>query len=79
MLIPQTQTQTSDVTVSASYWDGSVGIAGHNRGVTNHFGKIHTLKTGDQITYTTQLGTRTYEVFCRENRGDRLLPAGAHE
>lgn len=21
------------------------------------------MKTGDQITYTTQLGTRTYEVF----------------
>ena len=40
-----------------------MGIAGHNRGVTNHFGKIHTLKAGDQITYTTQLGTRTYEVF----------------
>lgn len=48
---------------STSCWDGNVGIAGHNRGVTNHFGKIHTLKTGDQITYTTQLGTRTYEVF----------------
>ena len=48
---------------STSCWDGNVGIAGHNRGVTNHFGKIHTLKAGDQITYTTQLGTRTYEVF----------------
>lgn len=48
---------------STSCWDGNVGIAGHNRGITNHFGKIHTLKTGDQITYTTQLGTRTYEVF----------------
>lgn len=31
--------------------------------MTNHFGKIHTLKTGDQIIYTTQNGTRTYEVF----------------
>ncbi|MEY8261155.1 sortase [Oscillospiraceae bacterium 50-60] len=40
---------------STSCWDGNVGIAGHNRGVTNHFGKIHTLKAGDQITYTTQL------------------------
>lgn len=48
---------------STSCWDGNVGIAGHNRGVTNHFGQIHTLKTGDQITYTTQLGTRTYSVY----------------
>lgn len=48
---------------STSCWDGNVGIAGHNRGVTNHFGQIHTLSAGDQITYTTKLGTRTYEVF----------------
>ena len=48
---------------STACWDGNVGIAGHNRGVTNHFGKIHTLTAGDQIVYTTQLGTRTYEVF----------------
>ena len=48
---------------STSCWDGNVGIAGHNRGITTHFGKIHTLKAGDQIVYTTQLGTRTYEVF----------------
>lgn len=48
---------------STSCWDGNVGLAGHNRGVTNHFGLIHTLKTGDTITYTTQLGTRNYSVF----------------
>ena len=48
---------------STSCWDGNVGIAGHNRGVTNHFGQIHTLKAGDQIIYTTQLGTRTNEVY----------------
>ena len=48
---------------STSCWDGNVGIAGHNRGVTQHFGQIHTLKSGDKITYTTKLGTRTYEVF----------------
>lgn len=47
---------------STSCWDGNIGIAGHNRGVTNHFGKIHTLKQGDKITYTTKLGTRTYKV-----------------
>lgn len=45
-----------------SIWDGNVALAGHNRGVTNHFGKIHTLAVGDTITLTTQLGTRTYSV-----------------
>lgn len=48
---------------STSCWDGNVGIAGHNRGVANHFGQIHTLENGDKISYTTKLGTRTYEVF----------------
>ena len=37
-------------------------MAGHNRGVTNHFGKIHTLEAGDEIMLTTKLGTRTYQV-----------------
>lgn len=45
-----------------SIWDGNVALAGHNRGVNNHFGKIHTLALGDEITLTTKLGTRTYEV-----------------
>lgn len=48
---------------STSCWDGNVGLAGHNRGVSNHFGRIHTLKDGERITYTTKLGARTYEVF----------------
>lgn len=47
---------------STSCWDGNVGICGHNRGVTNHFGKIHTLENGDTVKYTTKLGTRTYQV-----------------
>ena len=46
-----------------SIWNGNVAIAGHNRGVRNDFGKIHTLKTGDTITLTTALGTRTYAVI----------------
>lgn len=46
-----------------SIWDGNVAIAGHNRGVNNHFGKIHTLSMGDAIKLTTKLGTRTYEVY----------------
>lgn len=45
-----------------SIWDGTVALAGHNRGVTNHFGKIHTLEAGDEIMLTTKLGTRTYQV-----------------
>ena len=45
-----------------SIWNGNVAIAGHNRGVRNDFGKIHMLKTGDTITLTTALGTRTYAV-----------------
>ena len=40
-----------------------MAFAAHNRGVANHFGKIHTLSIGDKITYTTKLGTRTYEVY----------------
>ena len=46
-----------------SIWNGNVCIAGHNRGVNNHSGKIHTLDIGDTIKLTTQLGTRSYEVY----------------
>ena len=46
----------------ASIWNGNVCIAGHNRGVNNHFGQIHTLTVGDTIAYTTKLGTRSYTV-----------------
>ena len=45
-----------------SIWDGNVCLAGHNRGASNFFGKIHTLSAGDTITLTTTLGTRTYSV-----------------
>ena len=47
---------------NTSIWNGNVALAGHNRGVNNHFGKIHTLDTGNTITLTTALGTRTYSV-----------------
>ena len=43
-------------------WDGNYCVAGHNRGVRNDFGKIHTLKAGDTITLTTPMGARTYSV-----------------
>ena len=46
-----------------SIWDGNVCIAGHNRGVRDDFGDLHTLEPGDTVTWTTQLGTRTYEVL----------------
>ena len=46
-----------------SIWDGNVAFAGHNRGSSNYFGKIHTLKNGDTIKLTTQLGARTYSVY----------------
>lgn len=45
-----------------SIWAGNVCIAGHNRGVRNDFGKLHALEIGDAITWTTKLGSRTYEV-----------------
>ena len=49
-----------------SIWNGTVALAGHNRGVTNHFGQIHTLNVGDQMTLTTKLGARTYAVTSVE-------------
>ena len=48
---------------STSFFTGNTTIAAHNRGVTNHFGKIHTLDLGDTIKLTTKLGTKTYEVY----------------
>ncbi len=45
-----------------SLWDGNCCLAAHNRGVNAYFGDIHTLEVGDTITWTTKLGTRTYEV-----------------
>ena len=45
-----------------SIWDGNCCIAGHNRGVRDDFGDLHTLEPGDTITWTTKLGTRTYQV-----------------
>lgn len=45
-----------------SIWGGNVCLAAHNRGTNTYFGKIHTLDTGDKITLTTKLGTKTYEV-----------------
>lgn len=43
-----------------SYWDGNVAMAAHNR--NSYFGKIYKLRNGDKITYSTNIGTRKYEV-----------------
>ncbi len=51
---------------NTSIWDGNVALAGHNRGVRNDFGKLHTLSVGDTVTLTTLLGTRTYAVTSVE-------------
>lgn len=45
-----------------SIWAGNVCVAGHNRGTNCYFGNIHKLNTGDTITLSTRLGTRTYAV-----------------
>jgi LPXTG-site transpeptidase (sortase) family protein len=47
---------------STSAWLGNIGIVGHNRGVTNNFGRLKELSAGDIIQYTTTLGTRQYRV-----------------
>ncbi len=49
-----------------SIWSGNVAIAGHNRGTNCYFGEIHTLNPGDEITLTTKLGTKTYQVTSVE-------------
>ena len=49
-----------------SIWAGNCAIAGHNRGVRDDFGDLHTLERGDTVTWTTKLGTRTYEVVSVE-------------
>ena len=63
---------------------GNVAVAGHNRGVNSYFGEIHNLKAGDEIIYTTKLGTKKYAVtsvrkinaadfsFLRETQDNRL-------
>ena len=63
---------------------GNVAIAGHNRGINSYFGEIHHLKAGDEIIYSTKLGTKKYAVtsvrkinaadfsFLRETSDNRL-------
>ena len=52
--------------ISTSAWDGNVALAAHNRGSAGFFSFVRELRIGDRITYTTLYGSRTYEVFRRE-------------
>ena len=47
---------------STSCWNGNIGLVGHNRGTNDYFGDLKNLEIGDEMTYTTNLGTRTYVV-----------------
>lgn len=50
---------------STSAYDGNVGLSAHNinfDGTDGYFKNLHTLKTGDTVSYKTALGQREYEV-----------------
>lgn len=47
---------------STSCWNGNIGLVGHNRGRNDYFGKLKRLEIGDEMTYTTKLGTCNYVV-----------------
>ena len=53
-----------------SAWDGNVGIAGHNRGVPSAIGAMKDLANGEKVIYTTKYGTRTYEIFDKQQIPD---------
>lgn len=53
-----------------SAWDGTIGLAGHNRGAHDYFKGVKDIRTGDLITYETRYGTRTYEVYLKEQISD---------
>jgi len=49
----------------SSSWDGNVAICGHNVNydlTDGYFKNLHTLKTGDEVIFTTSLGERIYKV-----------------
>ena len=52
--------------ISTSQWTGNVALCGHNRGSYPFFSFVKDLQIGDKITYTSRYGTRTYEVFSKE-------------
>lgn len=55
---------------STSGWGGNIGICGHNRGAKYNIGSIRNLEIGDNITYSTVYGTRTYAVILVKTISD---------
>lgn len=48
---------------NTSKWNGNIGLAAHNRGFPiNYFAKLKDLKTGNEIIYKTNQGTRKYKI-----------------
>ena len=49
---------------NTSYWNGNVGLASHNNGnfVSHYFEDLDKLVIGDQITFKTKFGERSYKV-----------------
>lgn len=45
-----------------SAWVGNVGLAGHDSGEGDFFRNLNQLSEGDEIFFTTGLGTKTYRV-----------------
>ncbi len=48
--------------LETAYWQGNVGILGHNGGNAGYFKDLTKLVIGDTISYTTEHGTRNYKV-----------------
>lgn len=47
---------------ATAYWQGNIGILGHNSGSAGYFQNLTKLVIGDAINYTTEYGTRNYKV-----------------
>lgn len=48
---------------STSLWFGNIALCAHNNGYSkNHFARLNELVKGDEITYSTKYGKRTYIV-----------------
>ena len=48
--------------LETAYWQGNIGILGHNGGNAGYFKDLTKLVIGDMISYTTEYGTRNYKV-----------------
>jgi sortase A len=53
-----------------SAWNGNICMAGHNRGVPAAIGGVKNLTNGDTVVYETKYGTRTYEVYNKQQISD---------